>query len=42
MFAVDWPIVANVDGVNRLKANPADDATKQKIFATNAERLLSL
>ena len=42
MFAVDWPFVANVDGVNWLKANPADDATKQKIFATNAERLLSL
>jgi predicted TIM-barrel fold metal-dependent hydrolase len=42
LFAVDWPFVANKGGVDWLKAYPADAATKEKIFAINAERLLAL
>jgi predicted TIM-barrel fold metal-dependent hydrolase len=42
LFAVDWPFVANAKGVDWLKAYPADQKTKEKIFAMNAERLLTL
>lgn len=42
LFAVDWPFVSNEDGVNWLRAFPTDPETRAKIFAGNAERLLSL
>lgn len=42
LFAVDWPFVSNADGVNWLRAFPTDPATRAKIFAGNAGRLLSL
>lgn len=42
LFAVDWPFVDNAEGVNWLKAYPADDAAKERIFSGNAERLLGL
>jgi predicted TIM-barrel fold metal-dependent hydrolase len=42
LFAVDWPFVANSEGVDWLQAFPTASVTKKKIFAGNAERLLSL
>lgn len=42
LFAVDWPFVANADGVDWFNAFPTDQDTKEKIFSKNAERLLSL
>ena len=42
LFAVDWPFVANKEGTDWLKAFDIDAATKKKIFASNAERLLGL
>ncbi|MCP4381983.1 MAG: amidohydrolase [Hyphomicrobiales bacterium] len=42
LFAVDWPFVANAEGVEWLKAFPTDPEVREKIFAKNAERLLSL
>lgn len=42
LFAIDWPFVSNADGVDWLKAFPTDQATREQIFAGNAERLLAL
>ena len=42
LFAVDWPFVANADGVNWLKSFPGDPAMKEQIFSGNAKRLLGL
>lgn len=42
LFAVDWPFVSNAEGTAWLRAFPTDEATRERIFAGNAERLLSL
>lgn len=42
LFAVDWPFVANAEGTRWLRDFPTDEATRTRIFAGNAERLLSL
>lgn len=42
LFAVDWPFVSNAEGTDWLRAFPTDPATLAKLFAGNAERLLSL
>lgn len=42
LFAVDWPFVANADGVNWLKSFPGEPAMKEQIFSGNAKRLLGL
>lgn len=42
LFAVDWPFVDNVAGVDWMRAFETDAATRDKIFAANAKRLLAL
>lgn len=42
MFAIDWPFVPNVPGVQWLKDAPISPDDKAKIFSGNAEKLLRL
>jgi predicted TIM-barrel fold metal-dependent hydrolase len=42
MFAIDWPYISNVDGVEWLKKAPVSDADRAAIFADNAKKLLKL
>jgi predicted TIM-barrel fold metal-dependent hydrolase len=42
LFAVDWPFVANVPGVEWMQSVPLCDEDKAKILSGNAKRLLRM
>jgi predicted TIM-barrel fold metal-dependent hydrolase len=42
LFAVDWPFVANADGVDWLKAFPTDQATKRRSLRAMPNAALAL
>jgi len=42
LFAIDWPFVANPDGVKWMETAPLCDEDKAKILSGNAKRLLRM